>query len=110
MKARFVDASVFVLPSYAEGLPLAILEAMAWQCAVVTTPVGNIPDVIESESNGILVAPGDVEGLAEALRRLVEDDDLRRRLSLNARRAWEEKYDSRKMAGNLAGVWARALG
>src|SRR5262249_1385971 len=64
---------VFVLPSFSEGLPMAILEAFAWGIAVVATPVGSIPEVIEHERNGLIVPVGDVQALAQAIRRLVQD-------------------------------------
>lgn len=59
-------SAVLVLPSYNEGLPMAILEGMACGKAIISTTVGAIPEVIKSE-NGILIAPGDVEGLAAAM-------------------------------------------
>lgn len=58
-------AHVFVLPSYNEGLPIGILEAMSYGCAVISTPVGGIPEVVAQ--NGILVPPGDVDALREAI-------------------------------------------
>ena len=61
-------ADVFVLPSYNEGLPISILEAMSYGCAIVSTPVGGIPEVVDG--NGILVAPGDIPALASALEAL----------------------------------------
>ena len=50
---------VYILPSYNEGLPIAILEAMAYSHPVISTPVGGIPEIIKSGENGILVQPGD---------------------------------------------------
>lgn len=66
------QSTVYVLPSYAEGLPISILEAMAWGHAVVSTPVGGIPEVVDS-ANGILVEPGDVDALGNAICALVSD-------------------------------------
>jgi glycosyltransferase involved in cell wall biosynthesis len=78
-------AAVVVLPSHSEGLPVCLLEAMASGRAVVATSVGGIPDVVEDGVTGLLVEPGDVEGLRAALERLLADPALRRRLGRAAR-------------------------
>ena len=70
------DASVFVLPSHNEGLPMAILEAMAAGLAVISTPVGGIPDAVLEGVTGTLVPPGDVDALVTALEPLLENPDL----------------------------------
>ena len=61
-------SDVFVLPSYNEGLPISILEAMSYGCAIISTPVGGIPEVVKD--NGILVQPGDIQGIAGAIMQL----------------------------------------
>lgn len=73
-------ATVFVLPSYFEGLPISLLEAMAAGVPVIATPVGGVPDLIEAEQNGLLVPVGDPLGLSQALLRLLGDASLARRL------------------------------
>jgi glycosyltransferase involved in cell wall biosynthesis len=78
-------AQVFVMPSLSEGLPMALMEAMAYGLAIVATEVGGIPEAIESGSEGLLVPPGDPEALAEAIRRLGADAELRDRLGAAAR-------------------------
>lgn len=78
-------ADVFVLPSYNEGLPMALLEAMAWALPSITTPVGGIPEVIDSGVNGLLVQPGDIVALASAISDLITHNDLRHRLGIQAR-------------------------
>lgn len=70
-------ANIFALPTYNEGLPLALLEAMGWALPVITTPVGGIPDLIISQKNGLLVNPGDIKQLALAIQLLVQDEKLR---------------------------------
>lgn len=65
------ESTIYVLPSYAEGLPIAMLEAMAGGNAVVATTVGSIPEVISAE-NGRLVEPGDAEALTDAVRSLLD--------------------------------------
>jgi glycosyltransferase involved in cell wall biosynthesis len=77
----YLSASdVFVLPSVSEGLPMVILEALATGVPIVASRVGGIPDILLDECNALLVEPRDVEGLAEAIIRMLLDDDLRRRL------------------------------
>ncbi|WP_170915027.1 MULTISPECIES: glycosyltransferase family 4 protein [unclassified Mycobacterium] len=78
-------ADIFVLPSYAEGLPMALLEAMASAVAVITSPVGSIAEVVRDGENGLLVAPGDIDALAAALSRLTTDQQERRRLAAAGR-------------------------
>jgi glycosyltransferase involved in cell wall biosynthesis len=73
------SAQILVLPSYYEGQPMSVLEAMANGLCVIATDVGGIPDLID-ENCGILLSPGDVDGLAGALRDVVADSALRVRL------------------------------
>jgi glycosyltransferase involved in cell wall biosynthesis len=75
-KARALrEADIFLLPSTSEGLPVALLEAMAYGKPIVATRVGGIPDVLADGSEGVLVPPGDVPALAEAVTTLVGDPD-----------------------------------
>jgi O-antigen/teichoic acid export membrane protein/glycosyltransferase involved in cell wall biosynthesis len=82
----FKRADIFILPSYAEGLPIAVLEAMAAGLPIITTPVGGIPELIEDGVEGMLVQPGDCQALAEAVARLLGDAELRRQLGERAQR------------------------
>jgi glycosyltransferase involved in cell wall biosynthesis len=86
---------IYVLPSYNEGLPVSVLEAMAADLAVITTRVGGIPELIADGSNGVLIEPGDREGLKMSMSTLLGDDGLRRRLADAGRRRIEEKYSDR---------------
>lgn len=83
--AELARAEVFVLPSYNEGLPMALLEAMAWGVVPLVTPVGGIPAVVHDGVDGLLVDPGDRAGLAAALTRLLTDPGLRAALGGRAR-------------------------
>ncbi|MEK7859329.1 MAG: glycosyltransferase family 4 protein [Elusimicrobiota bacterium] len=76
----------FVLPSRRENLPLAVLEAMAAGKAVVATRTGGVPEMVRHGKDGLLVAPGDVDGLARRLLQLSGDSALRRRLGRQAER------------------------
>lgn len=74
-------SDAFVLPSYHEGLPMSMLEAMAWELPVIVTPVGGIPEVVTTRENGLLVTPGNQAELRDALHQLIEDPILRSSLA-----------------------------
>jgi glycosyltransferase involved in cell wall biosynthesis len=76
----FRQAALFVLPSYWEGLPYSLLEAMAVGLPVIATPVGAIPEMIEEGHHGFLIQPGDVAALAKRMIRLLEDQSLARQM------------------------------
>ena len=68
-------ANVFVLPSFNEGLPISILEAMSYRMPIISTPVGGIPEVVD-ERNGKLVTPGNDKQIYEAIREYVDNGSL----------------------------------
>ena len=82
--AAYRNADIFTLPSHAEGLPNAMVEAMAAGLPVVVTTVGSVPDVIEHEGDGLLIGVRDPVALAAALRRLIQDAGLREQLGRRA--------------------------
>ena len=88
---------------------MAVLEAMAAGLAVVTTPVGAIPDAIQDGQTGLLVPPGDAAALAEALARLIADPALRRRLGLQARARFAADFSIDAYVLRLAAIYAAAL-
>lgn len=73
----FSESMVLCLPSYAEGFPMAVLDAWAYGLPVITTPVGGIPDIAEDGKNMLLFNPGDVDKLSECLERMITDEKLR---------------------------------
>jgi O-antigen/teichoic acid export membrane protein/glycosyltransferase involved in cell wall biosynthesis len=81
----FKHADIFVLPTYAEGMPVSVLEAMAAGLPVITTPVGGIPELIEDGVEGFLISPGDVQALEDRIALLVGDAKLRQRMGARAR-------------------------
>jgi glycosyltransferase involved in cell wall biosynthesis len=106
VRALCTDADVLVLPSYAEGLAMSVLEGLAHGLAVIATPVGAHSEVIEPEVSGIMVPPGDVAALANALVRVIEDESLRGRLARAARKRFLEAFDVRRYAARLVQVHA----
>ncbi len=101
-------ADVFVQPSHQEGLPNAVLEAMASGLAVVATRVGGHGDVIEHARTGLLVPPGDPDALAGALQALLDDDGLRARMGLAARAAVLQGYGTDVVARRLLALYRAA--
>jgi len=86
------DFDLFVLPSLSEGLPSAIMEAMANSLPVVGSDVGGIPELIENGHNGLLVPPADPEKLARAIQQLAEDSETLTRMGDRGRQRVEEKF------------------
>jgi glycosyltransferase involved in cell wall biosynthesis len=110
-KARLFDdpGTVFVLPSHSEGLPMALLEAMAHGAAIVATRVGGIPDTLTDGEDARLVAPGDPEALATAVLALAGDPDERQRLG-DAARARVERLDRTEVFDRLAALYGELAG
>lgn len=72
----FKEASIFCLPSYSEGFPMAVLDAWTYELPVITTPVGGITDIAKHKENMLVFTPGDTEKLAECMQMLIEDNEL----------------------------------
>jgi glycosyltransferase involved in cell wall biosynthesis len=97
----FHRADIFVLPTYAEGMPIAVIEAMAAGLPCVTTPVGGIPELIRDGVEGFLVEPGDIQTLAARLAQLLRDAELCQAMGAQAlRRA--QRYDLQQVLLRLA--------
>lgn len=103
------DADIFVHPSYAEGMPMAVLEAMACGLPVVATRVGGIPELVISGKNGLLVEPGQTDQLAEALITLAKDGALRQSMGEAGYALAREKYDLEQHVSRLVGVYDMVL-
>ncbi|MFI4886585.1 MAG: glycosyltransferase family 4 protein [Steroidobacterales bacterium] len=106
-RSALAGATIFVLPSHAEALPMALLEAMSWSLPVITTPVGGIPQVIENEVNGLLVVPGDIDAIAAAIARLMREPALRAKLGGAARRTIEQSYSLDAAVERLIQIYRR---
>jgi glycosyltransferase involved in cell wall biosynthesis len=102
-------ATVFVLPSHAEGLPMSLLEAMAAGCPVVATAVGGIPDLVSHGTNGLLVPPGDTRALAAAVHRLLAEPRLARALGRAARATVAARFTPERSLESLGRLYT-ALG
>lgn len=105
----YLRADCFALASFAEGIPVVLMEAMAMEIPCVTTHITGIPELIRHGQDGLLVAPSDREGLRAAIARLIDDPELRRTLGSNARQRVLEAYDLARNVQHLAGIFRARL-
>lgn len=109
-KQEYLDiCDIFALPSYFEGQSIAILEAMAHCCGIVASDTGGIPMMITDEQTGLLVPPGDKEELKKALRRMLENPELCRKLGENARRKAESGFSIESSIEQLVSIYRDLL-
>ena len=106
----FNKASIFCLPSYAEGFPMAVIDAMAFSLPVVTTTVGGIMDVFENERDILAFSPGDIITLAEKLDNLISDPVKRTKLANNAINIIKDKFDIIQVTHELDNIYKKLLG
>jgi glycosyltransferase involved in cell wall biosynthesis len=104
-RAVVAELDVLALPSWTEGLPLVVLEAMASARAVVATPVGGTPELVQDGETGLLVPPRDPDALAAALRRLLADADLRRRLGEAGERRVRAEFTLDAMCARVLAIY-----
>jgi len=110
MPALYSIMDVFVLPSLTEGLPMALLEAMAAKKPVVATKVGAVPKVIQDGHSGYLVEPGDEEGLTKAITGLLENPQRAFKMAENAYEIVRKHFSSHGMAEKYEQVYREVLG
>jgi glycosyltransferase involved in cell wall biosynthesis len=96
LKELYAKADVFVFPTQADCLPIAVIEAMAAGLPVVTTDVGALSEEVENGVNGFLVPPGDAQALLAAVQTLVRDESRRCTMAIASRRLAEERFDHRR--------------
>jgi glycosyltransferase involved in cell wall biosynthesis len=108
-EAFFRQADVFVLPSYAEGLPIAMLEAMSYGLPVVAARVGGIPEVLRDGEAGILIEPGDVEGICGAMRRMCSSGEMRERMGRCGRACAERDHTPGRFMRELQTLYDEML-
>ena len=110
LQERLAQASVLVLPSYGENLPMSLLDAMAWGLAPVVTDVGAVGEVVEDGRSAVVVPVGDPPALAAALQELLTDPARVSRMGHEARRRWDEGYRIDDYGARLQAVYEQAAG
>ncbi|MGB9831383.1 MAG: glycosyltransferase family 4 protein, partial [Fervidicoccus fontis] len=110
LRVLYSNACCLVLPSLAEAFPLVLLEAMASGIPVIGSKAGGIVDVIQNDFNGLLFEKGNWKDLAVKLRVLIEDNNLRERLSRNARDIAVKRYSWKVVAEKMLRVYRDIIG
>jgi colanic acid/amylovoran biosynthesis glycosyltransferase len=103
------QADVFVMSSFAEGVPVVLMEAMAAGVPVVATRIAGIPELVRDGHNGLLVSPGDANEMIAAIDRLLEDADLRNRFAIASRRDIEREFSIQKESRWFATIMSNAI-
>lgn len=107
--ALYRAADLLLLPSYEEGLPYVIVEAMAAALPIISTPVGAIPEVIEEGINGFLINPGDYQALARRIVRLCQDEELRLQIGHTNREKASRLYAQDVIFQELEAIYDQLL-
>ncbi len=109
VKPWYQNADIFCLPSWSEGMPVSILEAMSAGLVVIATQVGGIPELIEHEHSGLLMPPGDPEKLYELIKRVIEDNRFVQYLTENARNKVLKEFSINKMVTEYETLYNRIV-
>ena len=113
LSREYAKSSLFVLPSVRasdgdmDGIPVSLMEAMYLRIPVISTNISGIPELIENGKEGLLVDPADVEQLTKAIRILLENDTLRKKMGNAGRRKIEEEFNIHKEADKLLKVFKK---
>jgi glycosyltransferase involved in cell wall biosynthesis len=105
----FREADIFIYPSYSEGMPIAVIEAMACGLPIIASRVGGLPDLVIDGINGILVDAGSPDQLATAIKYLSTDPDLRIEMQLKSFQRAFDKFDIEKIVPRLIDIYERTL-
>ena len=107
VQEAYRKADIFVLPSFAEGVPVVLMEAMSMEIPVVSTRITGIPELIEHEKGGLLATPGDVNDLVLQLTRLIADPELAQRLGKCGREMVTTTYNQHQNNNGLAELFKK---
>jgi glycosyltransferase involved in cell wall biosynthesis len=105
----YQNATLFILPSYHEGLPTVLLEAMSCGLPIIATDVRGNNDLIINGENGIIIPSRSPKKMTEAIDMLLEDNNLRKKLGKNARKTIEEKYTWDEVSKRIIGYYELLL-
>jgi len=104
-----MGADFFCLPSYEEGQPISIIEAMAVGLPIISSEVGSIPEIIEDGVNGFIIVPGDQQALAHSVQKLCRDTFIRQQMRENSARFSQERHDIRQLFEKLGDIYTELM-
>ncbi len=105
--AYLMMSQIFLLPTYREGAPIAIIEAMRASLPIITTPVGGIPDMVTDGYNGILIQPGRPDQIVETVIKLADDTELRKRLGKTGLEVFNRSFSTKSAVEQLARIYQK---
>lgn len=109
-KEKYLNTcSVFILPSYHEGMPIAVLEAMSYGLATISTNAGGIPQIIENGVNGIRIEAGDVDAIRDTITKLLTDDELKKKLGVTGQLSIEKKFSAKSTVEQLVQIYYKTF-
>ena len=100
-----INSNILVLPSYAENMPLSVIEGMAFGLSIITTPVGATPEIINNNKTGIMIKPGNVVDLSKKLQKLINSKKLQLKLGKNAKKYYLQKLSYNVYQKKLKNLW-----
>lgn len=109
VKELYLNSSIFVLPSYSEGMPMAILEAMSFGLPVVSTSVNGIPDVVIDGETGFLIEPGKIDALSNMLLKLLSDGELREDMGSKGKQRVEDLFSHNAVIKDFIAVYDQII-
>lgn len=107
--ALFQNADIFIYPSFHEGVPMAVLEAMASGLPIIATRVGGLPDVVKDGENGLLIDAGQPQQLADALLKLYRDEGLRKSMQAASIQIVRDRFSLDQHVINLVNIYQQVL-
>jgi glycosyltransferase involved in cell wall biosynthesis len=106
----FVDSDILLFPTFAEGLPLTVLEAMLYGLPIITRPVGGIPDIVKDGENGYLIESFTAKDYADKIMMLSNDENLYGKISLNNQYKAKHEFTPDVLRSKLDEVYSNAMG
>lgn len=103
------NASIFCLPSYAEGFPMSVIDALSYSLPIITTPVGGIPDVFEHKINALIFKQGDIEQLADCIEMLIRDEEIRTNLAHSSYTLSQTKFEKNTLVAELNTIYETVM-